>query len=93
MFPSRCTILGRQEIAFQFVEAEKKCLATINKEFAALPGDKHYVLGTTASRAHVMSVPEWRKPFNILAEGLLSSGVGATGVRLNRCSQRTSMRR
>jgi alkaline phosphatase len=27
------------------VEAEKKYLATINKEFIALPGDKHYVLG------------------------------------------------
>jgi predicted phosphodiesterase len=27
------------------VEVEKKFLATINKEFAALPGEKHYVLG------------------------------------------------
>jgi predicted phosphodiesterase len=27
------------------VEAEKKYLATINNEFGALPGDKHYVLG------------------------------------------------
>lgn len=27
------------------VEAEKKYLATINKQFAALPSDKHYVLG------------------------------------------------
>ncbi|WP_425616758.1 metallophosphoesterase [Anatilimnocola sp. NA78] len=27
------------------VETEKKYLGTINKQFAALPGDKHYVLG------------------------------------------------
>lgn len=31
--------------AAESVEAEKKYLTTINKEFAALPGDKHYVLG------------------------------------------------
>jgi hypothetical protein len=37
--------LGDLIDAADSVEAEKKYLATINKEFAALPGDKHYVLG------------------------------------------------
>jgi 3',5'-cyclic AMP phosphodiesterase CpdA len=37
--------LGDLIDAADSVEAEKKYLATINREFAALPGDKHYVLG------------------------------------------------
>ncbi len=37
--------LGDLIDAADSVETEKKYLATINKEFAALPGDKHYVLG------------------------------------------------
>jgi predicted phosphodiesterase len=37
--------LGDLSDAADSAEAEKKYLATINKEFAALPGDKHYVLG------------------------------------------------
>lgn len=37
--------LGDLIDAAESVEVEKKYLATINKEFAALPGDKHYVLG------------------------------------------------
>jgi alkaline phosphatase len=37
--------LGDLIDAADSVEVEKKYLATINKEFAALPGDKHYVLG------------------------------------------------
>lgn len=37
--------LGDLIDAADSVGAEKKYLATINKEFAALPGDKHYVLG------------------------------------------------
>ncbi len=37
--------LGDLIDAADSADAEKKYLATINKEFAALPGDKHYVLG------------------------------------------------
>ena len=37
--------LGDLIDAADSAEAEKKYLATINKEFAALPGAKHYVLG------------------------------------------------
>ena len=37
--------LGDLIDAADSVEAEEMYLATINKEFAALPGDKHYVLG------------------------------------------------
>jgi alkaline phosphatase len=37
--------LGDLIDAADSAEAEKTYLATINKEFAALPGDKHYVLG------------------------------------------------
>ena len=37
--------LGDLIDAADSAEAEKKYLATINREFAALPGDKHYVLG------------------------------------------------
>lgn len=37
--------LGDLIDAADSVEVEKQYLATINKEFAALPGDKHYVLG------------------------------------------------
>lgn len=37
--------LGDLIDAADSVEAEKKYLATINKEFATLPGDKYYVLG------------------------------------------------
>ena len=37
--------LGDLIDAADSVEVEKKYLATINKEFAGLPGDKHYVLG------------------------------------------------
>lgn len=37
--------LGDLIDAADSVEVEKKYLARINKEFAALPGDKHYVLG------------------------------------------------
>jgi len=37
--------LGDLIDAADSVEVEKKYLATIHKEFAALPGDKHYVLG------------------------------------------------
>lgn len=37
--------LGDLIDAADSVEAETRYLATINKEFAALPGDKHYVLG------------------------------------------------
>lgn len=37
--------LGDLIDAADSVETEKKYLATINKQFTALPGDKHYVLG------------------------------------------------
>lgn len=37
--------LGDLIDAADSVEVEKQYLATINKEFAALPGEKHYVLG------------------------------------------------
>lgn len=37
--------LGDLIDAADSVQAEKAYLSTINKEFAALPGDKHYVLG------------------------------------------------
>jgi alkaline phosphatase len=37
--------LGDLIDAADSVDVEKKYLATINKNFAALPGDKHYVLG------------------------------------------------
>jgi alkaline phosphatase len=43
--PDFCVELGDLIDAADSVETEKKYLRTINKEFAALPGDKHYVLG------------------------------------------------
>jgi alkaline phosphatase len=43
--PDLVVELGDLIDAAESVEVEKKYLATINKEFAALPGDKHYVLG------------------------------------------------
>lgn len=43
--PDLVVELGDLIDAASSVEVEKKYLARINKEFAALPGDKHYVLG------------------------------------------------
>jgi alkaline phosphatase len=43
--PDLVVELGDLIDAADSVEVEKQYLARINKEFAALPGDKHYVLG------------------------------------------------
>ncbi|HTN76008.1 MAG TPA: alkaline phosphatase, partial [Pirellulaceae bacterium] len=43
--PDFCIELGDLIDAADSIETEKKYLATINKQFAALPGEKHYVLG------------------------------------------------
>lgn len=58
--------LGDLIDAADSVEAEKKYLATINKEFAALPGDKHYVLGnhcvTTLTKEEFLGGVGQKKP-------------------------------
>lgn len=58
--------LGDLIDAADSVEAEKKYLATINKEFAALPGDKHYVLGnhcvTTLTKEEFLEGVGQKKP-------------------------------
>ncbi len=58
--------LGDLIDAADSVEAEKKYLATINKEFVALPGVKHYVLGnhcvTTLTKEEFLEVVGQKKP-------------------------------
>lgn len=58
--------LGDLIDAADSVETEKKYLATINKEFAALPGDKHYVLGnhcvTTLTKEEFLEGVGQKKP-------------------------------
>ena len=58
--------LGDLIDAADSVEAEKKYLATINKEFARLPGDKHYVLGnhcvTTLTKEEFLEGVGQKKP-------------------------------
>jgi predicted phosphodiesterase len=58
--------LGDLIDAADSVEIEKKYLATINEEFAALPGDKHYVLGnhcvTTLTKEEFLDGVGQKKP-------------------------------
>lgn len=58
--------LGDLIDAAESVEAEKQYLATINKQFAALPGDKHYVLGnhcvTTLTKDEFLAGVGQKKP-------------------------------
>lgn len=58
--------LGDLIDAAESVEAEKQYLATINQQFAALPGDKHYVLGnhcvTTLTKDEFLAGVGQKKP-------------------------------
>ena len=64
--PDLVVELGDLIDAADSVDAEKKYLATINKEFAALPGDKHYVLGnhcvTTLTKGEFLEGVDQKKP-------------------------------
>lgn len=65
--------LGDLIDAADSVEVEKKYLATINKEFVALPGDKHYVLGnhcvTTLTKEEFLEGVGQKKPHYSIDSG------------------------